>query len=57
MRQVPADVIDELIVHGTPAQCRARLAEFAATGARPVVHFLGDAAGFGPNGTALCRDR
>jgi probable F420-dependent oxidoreductase len=29
---IPDDVVDDLVVHGTPAQCRARIAEYVANG-------------------------
>jgi probable F420-dependent oxidoreductase len=38
---VPDDVVDELIVHGTPAECAAHLARYVAAGVtRPVVKLL-----------------
>jgi probable F420-dependent oxidoreductase len=29
---IPDEVVDDLVVHGTPAQCRARIAEYVANG-------------------------
>ncbi len=31
-RAIPDDVVDQLIVHGSPADCRAHLARYAADG-------------------------
>ncbi len=38
---VPDDVVDELVVHGSPAECRARVAEWQAVGVRPLINVLG----------------
>jgi probable F420-dependent oxidoreductase len=38
---VPDDVVDELVVHGSPAQCRARVTEWQAVGVRPLVNVVG----------------
>ncbi|MCH2172020.1 LLM class F420-dependent oxidoreductase [Myxococcota bacterium] len=57
-RAVPEDVIDELIIHGSPAECREKIAEFArVSGATPLVIPKGDperlrevACSIGPDG-------
>jgi len=40
---IPDEVVDELVVHGSPAECRARLAEWQAIGVRPIVILVGPA--------------
>jgi probable F420-dependent oxidoreductase len=45
LEQIPDSLIDELIVHGTPAQCAARVAEYARAGVTttaPAVFATGD---------------
>lgn len=47
MAAVPIDVIDDLVVHGTPADCRAKINQYVENGLdTPIIATL-------PTGTSL----
>jgi probable F420-dependent oxidoreductase len=52
--RIPDEVVDELIVHGSPARCRARVKEYAEAGlTTPVIMIL--PGGGGPSGADAAR--
>jgi probable F420-dependent oxidoreductase len=41
LKQLPDEVLDELVIHGSPAECRERIEEFArVSGAMPLIHIV-----------------
>jgi probable F420-dependent oxidoreductase len=48
LASVPDEVVDQLIVHGSPAECRARVQAYADAGVTVPVMALLPAPGFGP---------
>ena len=53
LAKLPAAVFDDLVVHGPPAECRARVADYRAAGVTPVLNLVTDVAPFEDQALAL----